>query len=383
VLIAHLSDLHLGRASPGDPHGAQRLDSFRAALTTLGQLNPEALVIAGDTFDGPHVDLPIVEDAAKSLSRFKNEDGNPISVVIIPGNHDPSEATRLWTAFRRDLGTCVHLSEQPNVIELAEGKLVVEAYPCATRYSGEPPWEKRLPVPTLADNSVHVVVAHGTLQGGPVPEEDTDAYPFTSSDLEALGANYVALGHFHGIYPAWGDGDECRRGFCYSGTHEPAQFDGDSGFALLASLVPREPPRLTRIKVGRRHWRLLPLSGPADLQQVEKLRTEIESSDDRSRYVIRLKITNRKGWPHDVIDRLGGLEETMRSFGAQVERRGDLQASVDVATLDLKGLPSGAVKEALLSLHSDLQSCTDDNRRELLAAALQVGWEKFQEAIGV
>jgi DNA repair exonuclease SbcCD nuclease subunit len=344
-------------------------------------LSPDALIIAGDTFDDPQVDLPIVEDAAKSLSKLKNENGEPVSIVIIPGNHDPSEATKLWTAFRKHLGPSVHLSEQPSIIELANGKLVIEAYPCATRYSGEPPWEKRLQIPTLADHAVHVIVAHGTLVGGPVPEEDTDAYPFTQSDLEALGAHYVALGHFHSVYPVWGDGDECQHCFSYSGTHEPDQFDGDSGFALLASIIPDQGTRLARIKVGRRHWRLLRLAGPADLEHVEQLRTEIEASDDRSRFVIRLKITKGKGWPYEEVDRLGRLEETMRALGAQVERRGEVEARVDATTFELNGLPSGAVKEALISLRNELQSCGDDNRRELLAAALELGWEKLQEAI--
>src|ERR1051326_2798913 len=244
MLIAHLSDLHLGRASAGDPHGAQRLDCFRNALGQLGRLNPDILIIAGDTFDGPDVELPVVQDAAKALSRLKNDNGDPIAVMLIPGNHDPSEADELWTAFREYLGPSVKLLDEPTVTELADGKIVIEAYPCATRYSAVPPWEKRLEMRALDGKAVHVVVAHGTLKGGPVPEEDTDAYPFSQAELEALGADYVALGHFHGIYPAWGDGDECERSFSYAGTHEPTHFDRDSGYAMLASVSPGEPTRL-------------------------------------------------------------------------------------------------------------------------------------------
>ena len=40
MLVAHISDLHLGRKSPkkGDPHGAERLNSFRQAIATLAAL---------------------------------------------------------------------------------------------------------------------------------------------------------------------------------------------------------------------------------------------------------------------------------------------------------------------------------------------------------
>jgi DNA repair exonuclease SbcCD nuclease subunit len=377
MLVAHLSDSHLGRASPGDPHGAERLGAFRQTLSILAAFNPDALILAGDTFDDPQVELAIVEDAAKSLSRLKNEPGEPIAVVLIPGNHDPAEAEKLWAGFRKHQGPSVHCLREPGIVELAEGKLVVEGYPCATRFSAEAPWEKRLSVPSVANGAVHIVVAHGTLQGGPVPLGDTDAYPFSQAELEALGANYVVLGHFHGLYPPWGDGDQCQRSFCYSGTHEPDQFGGDSGYAVLARVLAGQIARLQRIKVGRRQWRLVALAGPADLARVEQLQAEIEASDDRTRFVVRLKAAGGQSWTRADIDRLDRLEEAMRAVGVQVERRGDLQARVDVQALDLRGLPSGALKEALLSLQSDWELAGDDNRRELLAAALQAGWEKI------
>jgi hypothetical protein len=62
-----------------------------------------------------------------------------------------------------------------------------------------------------------------------------------------------------------------------------------------------------------------------------------------------------------------------------VDRRGELQARLDAQALDLSALPSGAVKEALLTLQADLAGAAEE-RRDVLAAALQLGWEKVHEA---
>jgi len=383
MLIAHLSDAHLGRKSAGDAQGAERLNSLRQAVGALARANPDVLLVAGDTFDSQQVEPAVVEEAAKSLAAVRNEHGALIPIVVIPGNHDPAEFDRLWGCFRKALGAAahVHLACAPAVIELADGKLLIEAYPCATRFSAEPPWERRLPVPpAAARDRIRVVLAHGTLQGGPVPDGETDAYPFSQADLDALAADYVALGHFHGVYPAWGDGDACIRSFSYCGTHEPDQFTGDAGYAILATVAAGQPARLRRLKVGRRQWRQVQLAGPADLSKVEALEQEAKASSDPGRYVIRLKIQGRTGWSVADVERLDALVAALEAVGAQVERRGHIEPRVEVDALDLQGLPSGAVKEALLSLQAELDQTTDEARRAVLTAALLLGWEKLRDA---
>ena len=67
-------------------------------------------------------------------------------------------------------------------------------------------------------------------------------------------------------------------------------------------------------------------------------------------------------------------------MGAHLERRGKPSARVDVDALDLQSLATGAVKDALLELQSDLASTADARRRAILTAALEIGWEQVQEA---
>lgn len=380
MLIAHISDVHLGAKSPGDPHGAERLNSLRQGLKTLAAFKPDVLVVAGDTFDSPVIDRTVIEEAARSFAKA-NDGADPLSVVIIPGNHDPADADKLWSTFQKSLGpsSAVRVALAPELIELAAGKLLVECYPCQTRYSAEPPWEKRLTIPSHAADAVRVVVAHGTLQGGPVPE-DSDAYPFAQADVEALGADYVALGHFHGLYPGWPDGDECERSFGYCGTHEPDQFAGDAGYALLATVAKGCCAQVRRLRVGRRQWRLLPINAPADLAALEKLRQQIVASNDPSRFVIRLKVGGSR-WTAQEIEQLDSLEASLQTFGVQLERRGEARAQLDVQAIDWSGLPSGAVKEALVALHAEWLQGTEESRREVVAAALQVGWDMMQDGM--
>src|SRR5262249_833275 len=193
------------------------------AIGKLSASSPTAILVAGDTFDSPRVDKVVVQEAATTFDRAKQADGTPIPVIVIPGNHDPSDCVMLWTGFASALGsgTAVRLVREPEVLQLAEGQLIVEAYPCATRYSPESPWTSRPSLPKKAERALHVILAHGTLQGGPVPEGEMDAYPFTQADLDKLGADYVALGHFHAIYPPWNGNEEVERTYSYSGTHEP------------------------------------------------------------------------------------------------------------------------------------------------------------------
>jgi hypothetical protein len=381
MLVAHISDLHLGRSSPGDPHGSERLISLRQTVVKLAAANPDVIVIAGDTFDTPQIDQAIIEEAARSLAHAKNDRGEPVPIILIPGNHDPADEANLWSLFRRYLeGTSVSLVLDASVIHLKDGKLAIEAYPCPTRFSPAPPWDKRLNVPSDG-GVVRVVVAHGTLQGGPVPEGETDAYPFTQAEVESLAADYVALGHFHGVYPPWQGGDEIERSFCYCGTHEPDQYGGDAGYAVLAETVKGRPTLLRRIKVGRRHWRLLEIAGPSDLARLEQLRDEVAVADQPGRFVIRLKVAPGSSWPAEKIEHFGRLEKALLTLGAHLERRGEVQARLDASALDLAGLPSGAVKEAMLSLQADLAATADAGRREVFAAAVQLGWEKMQAAV--
>src|SRR5262249_29897661 len=174
-------------------------------------------------------------------------------------------------------------------------------------------------------------------------------------------------------------GDEIERCVCYSGTHEPDQFGGESGYAILAEVNKGQSTRLRRLKVGQREWRMLEIHGPADIARIEEMRNEI--ADEPARFVIRIRIRPRARLTVPENQQLDRLERALTALGAHVERRGEVKAPVDLQSCDLRELPSGALKEALLSFQTELAQTVDEPRRELLVAALQLGCEKFKDAI--
>ena len=380
--VIHIADLHLGRKSADDPLGAVRLQALRRAVESAVRLTADAILVAGDVFDSPQMDPSVVRMAARAFDSALDTGGRRMPIIIIPGNHDPTEAVGLWEEFARslDLETAVQLVLEPTLLDLCDGHMLVEAYPCPTRYSPEAPWAERVSVPETVTDCVHIVLAHGTLLGGPVPEGESDAYPFDMEQVKALAVDYVALGHFHGIYPAWSGGEEIDRAVCYSGTHEPDQFGSDSGWALLVDLQYGRSPKLKRIPVGVSHWRAICIEHPADLDELQRLGEEIEADVDPQRHKVRVRFAGAAILSEADIKRLDDIEASLRALGVRVDRQGELQTYVDVENLDLGSLPSGAVREALISLRSELEATDDTERYSVVRCAIQLGWKQFQDA---
>jgi hypothetical protein len=212
-----------------------------------------------------------------------------------------------------------------------------------------------------------------------VPEGESEAYPFVAADAEGLGADYVALGHFHGVYPPWGSGDEIARTVSYCGTHEPDQFGSDAGWALLATLEPGRPTRVRRIRVGRCEWRQIALQSPADLQHLRAFQERVESDAEPSRFHVRVKPSPSLRLSPDEAGQFEAMAAGLRALGARVDQSGDIQTCVSVESLDLDCLPAGAVRQALASLRDQWAATPPGEPREVLAAALQLGWERMRD----
>ncbi|MBR3372078.1 MAG: metallophosphoesterase [Rhodobacteraceae bacterium] len=192
----HTADLHLDSPLRSlalrDPDlaglvgGATRL-ALRNIIDLCLSERVDALLIAGDLYDGSQTSMKTARFLASELARL-NEAG--IRAFIIRGNHDAeSRITRELT-----LPPCVHLFDGRAGVELMEhGPQRIALHGLSFREPKAP--ESLLPKyrPPVED-AVNIGLMHTSLNGA----AGHDPYaPCALSDLQASGFDYWALGHIH------------------------------------------------------------------------------------------------------------------------------------------------------------------------------------------
>ena len=204
--VLHTSDVHLGAYSSNpfkaQPDGSEALEpalkAFRHVLDLGCEAGVDVVVIAGDFFDHVRVKRPYVEATCELMAAV----GRP--VVILPGNHDPHMPDGIYQKFADAFPANVH------VISSAEGELVLleevgaqvwgqahESYNDFRPASVRPAWN--------GDGNRHwwrIAMAHGYYVG---TGESRYSYQMTSDEIQALDADYVALGHID-VHEGVGDG---------------------------------------------------------------------------------------------------------------------------------------------------------------------------------
>jgi DNA repair exonuclease SbcCD nuclease subunit len=180
IVLVHTSDLHLGT------HGER--DDLEALTLVLGaavRAQADALLLAGDIFDTNRLPLSVIDRVARMLADAD------VPVVILPGNHDPATAD---SAYRRG-----GLGDPPNVHVLGvtcdDTVLLPEL---ELEIAGTPHMDYVDFIPLLAPARRalrhQVVVAHGHFV-----RSDYDlhrSWLVHEADLDAMQADYVALGHW-------------------------------------------------------------------------------------------------------------------------------------------------------------------------------------------
>lgn len=199
--LAHLSDTHLGYRQWTDTNDAGRnvreqdvYDAFERAIDRIIELRPDAVVHAGDLFDGYHPTSAAMVVAFDQLSRLHEAQ---IPAVVIAGNHSTPRVAATAHVFGvlNRLG-CVHaVHAAPELIEI--GELAVTAIPHCHDPAQLREWI--VSAKPSDDHRFNVLVVHVGLDGlGHVGDAEAGKATLPGETLESVAAfDYIALGHLH------------------------------------------------------------------------------------------------------------------------------------------------------------------------------------------
>lgn len=202
--LAHLSDTHLGlrqlhyTLSGGRNTREQDIyDAFERGVDRIIDLHPDAVVHAGDLFDGFH---PSNAAIAVAFDQFKRLHEEGIPTVVIAGNHSTPRvaATDHVFGLLDRLGGVRTVHKQPEVIAI--GELAVHAIPHCNDADQLHDWiTAAKPSPAHRFN---VLVAHLGLEGlGHVGASEAGHIALSGETLEEIrDFTYIALGHLHQFY---------------------------------------------------------------------------------------------------------------------------------------------------------------------------------------
>ena len=355
----HTADWQLGMtrhflAGDAQPrYSAARRDAVAGLGTLAAEVGAEFVVVSGDVFE--HNQLP-PKVIGQSLEAMR---GIGIPVYLLPGNHDPLDASSVYTnaLFAAERPDNVVVLDRSGVHQVRPGLEIVAA-----------PWRSKVPTTDLvaevltdlpAGACTRILVAHG---GVDVLDPDRDKPSLIRlakvDDALTRGAvHYVALGDKHSLTEVGGSGR-----VWYSGSPEVTNFDdveSDPGYVLIVDIDEADPHRA--VAVTPRHvgsWRFVTMDRQVDTSRdIADLDVNLDLMTEKERTVVRLGLTGSL----TVTDRAAldaCLDKYARLFAwlGLWERRTELAvipADGEFSDLGIGGFAAAAVEELAASAREE------------------------------
>lgn len=381
----HVADVHLdsplAQIRRVDEVAAEQLQnasrrSLEAVVSTAVQREVDAVVIAGDLFDGP------VKDVGAGLwveSQFRRLCRAGIPLVLIRGNHDAlSNARRIanWSEGVYELA-----SDKPESVILDSSGLAIHGQSFGARTEIN---DLAADYPAPVMGLFNIGVLHTSLSGA--SQHDTYA-PTSIGTLESKGYDYWALGHIH-VRSESSLSEKCYVG--YSGNTQGRHIR-EAG-AKGCQLVQLRDGRLHQIEFiptdSLRWYELqIELGAVEHLVEVEELVFQAASeklveADGRS---LALRIQLKGATPfHSDLTHPGTIARLNDLFSMRFAEIGQVWIeSIQVATRPLAVFDSDEVVlplKYLESVTSDILS--NDNSRQELYDDLELLMKKARSELG-
>jgi DNA repair exonuclease SbcCD nuclease subunit len=292
VRFIHTADWQLGMpANFLEPEARYRFQQARFdVIAKIGEVaraeRAAFVVVAGDVFEYNLLAPKTIQRALDAMAQI------PVPVLLLPGNHDPLDATSIFSNphFRGGCPPNVHVLDQDGVREDLEEVLPpgveVVAAPWRTKHPARNPLDPVLEALDAAPVRLRVAVGHGGMDvvGG---RDDVDILRL--ADLERALADgrvhYIALGDRHSTTPLGRAGR-----IWYAGAPEVTAFDEvDPGNVLVVDLdVGGAAVRPVRVGTWRFQEERRVFGGAAD---VAAFSAWLRDLDQKDRTAVRLAVS--------------------------------------------------------------------------------------------
>ncbi|MDF2802736.1 MAG: hypothetical protein K0S61_2639 [Anaerocolumna sp.] len=210
----HIADVHIGaKPDAGFPWSEERgkeiIESFEFIINKCVEEDIDLLLIAGDLFHKQ----PLMKELKEVNYYFSKL--SKTQVVIIVGNHDFISARSNYKGFAWNANVHILLEEDLDSVYFEELNTEVYGFSYHTREITEPKFHKVRP---SCEERINILLGHGGSQR---------SVPFDKKILEALGFDYIALGHIH-------KPQMISKRIAYSGSLEPLDKNevGERGYII-------------------------------------------------------------------------------------------------------------------------------------------------------
>jgi len=328
IRFLHTSDWQLGMTRHFLSDGAQerysqaRFDSIRTMGRIAKDENCQFVLVCGDAFESNQVDRKTVARAMEALKDV------PVSVYILPGNHDPLNAASVYrsSTFIDRQPAHVHVVENAIPLKVAEDVELVGA-PWTSKRPAANPLEEVLAALHPSTGITRICMAHGGVDLF-TPDRDAPgviAVETLERTIEEGKVHFVALGDRHSLTKI-GNGER----IWYSGTPESTDFsETQSGYVQVVEIA---DGRLSTKAVQVGQWRFMERSR-ADLntaEDVEGLRKSLEAIERKDLTIVRLQL-------------VGSLSLSLKDvLQSHLDAAKDVFGALDVREDELLVLPDDA-----------------------------------------
>ncbi len=329
-----------------------RLDAVVKIARLAAERSVDFVVVCGDVFESNQLDRQILLRTFEALRQY------PVPVYLLPGNHDPLDASSIYRSgdWLRECPPHVHVLDKSGSVPLPKTRDGQEVELIAAPWFSKDPRkdltraaieQAMLPDGAKGSEAARIVVGHGAISTLSPDSADFNIIDaeFLSDCLDAGHVDFVVLGDRHGTY-------QVAPRIWYSGTPEvTAEREIDPGNVLVIELEKSGDYRVDVESVGTWKFSVIhfDLNTDADL---DALAETLQECADKENTSIKLALTGTL-----TVWQRARLEEIIDRFSALYARLTIWESHTDLAVVahdeDLKSLNlSGYALEAAQELQA-------------------------------